>query len=285
MNKKDSISTKMKQYEEVYDFKLLPNSFFVARLDGRGFSRYTKAMKFEKPFDKRLMKVMKRVTKELMIKNHASLGYTQSDEISLVFNPNRMFFNGRIQKICSTLAAQASVLFSIYLTEEFSDDKEKLQKSINLLPTFDCRVFSTPNENETMNAVYWREKDAIKNSINCLAQSLFSHKEIQGLNGKQLKEKMINEKNIFWEDLPLDCKRGTYFIKKAETLNFEEMSDEEINSFCERTINSGCKIPLEKLKENLKKEKIIFRKNIIEDESFYSIKEFDFIELEKILNM
>ena len=52
---------------------------FVVRLDGRGFSKYTKKMKFNKPFDNDLIQIMQNVTADLMKQTQASFGYTQSD--------------------------------------------------------------------------------------------------------------------------------------------------------------------------------------------------------------
>lgn len=63
-----------------------------------------------------------------------------------------------------------------------------------------------------------REYDAVKNSINVLAQSLFSFKELQNLNGKQLQYKMLTEKDVNWNDLPLEQKRGTYLVRKVKEI-------------------------------------------------------------------
>jgi hypothetical protein len=49
-----------------------------------------------------------------------------------------------------------------------------------------------------------------------LAQSLYPHKDLQNLNGSQLQDKMMIEKNINWNDLEVKFKRGTY-VKRTRT--------------------------------------------------------------------
>lgn len=226
--KMKNLGDRMKNYEKAYSYSLLPNAMFVVRLDGRGFSKYTKKMKFKKPFDNDLIQIMQNVTADLMKQTQASFGYTQSDEISLVYMPERMMFNGRIEKICSVFASLASVSFNLNLAKQYEkqNNQEKIEKSNSLMPIFDCRVFSVPSKEEALNAVLWREYDAVKNSINVLAQSLFSFKELQNLNGKQLQYKMLTEKDVNWNDLPLEQKRGTYLVRKVKEIVPNENSPE-----------------------------------------------------------
>ena len=59
---------------------------------------------------------MIRLTKFLVEETGAIVGYTQSDEISLTWHStdhkSQIFFDGRVLKIASVLAAQASVKFN-----------------------------------------------------------------------------------------------------------------------------------------------------------------------------
>ena len=74
-----NLGDRMKSYEKAYSYSLLSNAMFVVRLDGRGFSKYTKKMKFNKPFDNDLIQIMQNVTADLMKQTQDSFGYTQSD--------------------------------------------------------------------------------------------------------------------------------------------------------------------------------------------------------------
>ena len=49
MGKDKSLGDRMKEYESCYGFKIPNRSYVIIRLDGKGFSKYTKA--FDKPFD------------------------------------------------------------------------------------------------------------------------------------------------------------------------------------------------------------------------------------------
>jgi len=59
---------------------------------------------------------MVETTNYLVEETHARIGYTQSDEISLVWQQDRydaeVFFNGKIHKLASVLASLASVKFN-----------------------------------------------------------------------------------------------------------------------------------------------------------------------------
>ena len=82
---KDDLGDRMKAYEAVEtDRAFDPALPLVVRLDGRAFSTFTRGM--EKPFDHTLSRIMREVTAHLVEKNHARIGYTQSDEITLLFH-------------------------------------------------------------------------------------------------------------------------------------------------------------------------------------------------------
>ena len=74
----DDFGDRMKEYEGIESerpfMKLLP---VVARLDGKGFSSFTKEL--QRPFDKRLSDLMVATVKFLVEETGAVCGYTQSD--------------------------------------------------------------------------------------------------------------------------------------------------------------------------------------------------------------
>ena len=83
---------------------------------------------------------------------------------------------------------------------------------LNKQAIFDGRVFTIPKE-EVCNYFIARMQDASRNSIYMTAFSQFSHKELQGLNGSQLQDKLFNEKGINWNDLPTFEKRGMCYYR------------------------------------------------------------------------
>lgn len=77
----DVLDLKMRAFEQSIDQFIPSDSYLVARLDGRTFSRLTKEIcKFEAPFDERFRDMMAETVKALMDCGFKVLyGYTESD--------------------------------------------------------------------------------------------------------------------------------------------------------------------------------------------------------------
>ena len=210
---KDSLGDLMKAYEnQTCGIKMLPLIPVIARLDGKGFSKFTKGLK--RPYDERLSNLMIETTKYLVKETNANCGYTQSDEITLMWysdsHESKIYFDGRLFKMISDLASMASVFFNSKLAEYLPEKKDKL-------PRFDCRVFNVPSVEEAVNVFYWREKDATKNSITMAASEFYLHNFLMGKNGSE-KQELLFQKGINWsEDYCTHFKRGTYIQRKIKT--------------------------------------------------------------------
>lgn len=208
---KTALGDRMKWYEsQETSSQFLPRIPVVIRIDGRSFSKLTKP--FERPIDEQFRSIMVQVTKHLVDKTNAVVGYTQSDEINLVLHTDnyksQIFFNGRKFKITSNLAAMASVKFLSLAQQAWPDYLSELEKQDNL-PTFDCRCFQVPNRDEAINALIWREQDATKNAITMAASCYYSHKQLMGKSGKE-KQVMLSEKGIEFKNYPAFFRRGSY---------------------------------------------------------------------------
>ena len=206
--KRDDFGDRMKTYERLAESQLIPNLPIVVRLDGKSFSKYTSRL--ERPYDLKLIELMQNTCKHLMkISHNIKVAYQQSDEITLIISndyDNPVEYNGRVQKLCSILAAECSVYFATHAYI--------LENALHDHPVFDCRIFNVPDWVEASNAVLWREQDATKNSIQLAGQSNFSHKEMQGLKNNQVQEKLLLEKNINWNDYTASFKRGSYIKRE-----------------------------------------------------------------------
>lgn len=218
----DALGDRMKMYERVEAERMaMPLLPVLARLDGRAFSSFTRGM--ERPYDVRMHACMLTTTKKLVEETNAVCGYTQSDEITLAwYSPNmktQIYFDGRIQKMVSTLAAYCSVIFNELLAIELPEYKHKT-------PTFDCRVWQVPTLVEAANAFQWREFDATKNSISMAAQSVFSHKQLHKKHTGEMQE-MLFQKGIYWNDYPDWFKRGSYVQRRKR---IGKISPEELET-------------------------------------------------------
>ena len=219
---KDSLGNRMKTYyEEVSKTKLTRRMPVIIRLDGKSFHTFTRG--FKKPFDGIFMKTMQDTMKYLCENIQGCvLGYTQSDEITLVLvDYNKLdtaaWFDYEVQKMVSISASMATLAFNKYYTENIADmteDEEEFKKYASKLnmAMFDSRVFNIPKE-EVTNCVLWRQLDAERNSILSVAQANYSQKEMQGISCKELVAKLEIEKGIIWGNLPTSQKRGTCCIK------------------------------------------------------------------------
>lgn len=238
MDKKstDSLGDRIKQYEaattEQYFMQDLP---VYARLDGRAFHTFTRGFGVPFPkcddYDISFQYLMQMVCKELVKQTNASIGYVQSDEISLGWTDiSKAPFDRRKFKLESVLASLCTGIFVEYVL----NDNHKLppaisrqkwgrirNKTMQIIPSFDCRVFQVPNLMELVNCFVWRENDAIKNSISSYAQKIFSKSELHGKNQKQRLE-MLKDSDYDWNILPLETKRGTYFRRILSELENEK---------------------------------------------------------------
>jgi tRNA(His) guanylyltransferase len=205
MTDKTALGDRMKLYERIEaGRRLMPLLPICARIDGKRFSRFTAGL--ARPYDERLSRLMVEVTQYLVEHSHARIGYTQSDEISLLFHAEsfgqQVFLDGRVQKMTSILAAMATAKFNALLPERIVERAGKLA-------LFDCRVWTVPTREEAANVFLWREQDASKNSISMAARHYYSHAQLDHKDGAEMQE-MLFQKGVNWNDYPAFFKRGTY---------------------------------------------------------------------------
>lgn len=215
MISKDSLGDRMKRYEGLETERfLMPGLPTMVRLDGCHFHTYTRG--FNKPYDERMVKAMIETAKFLVNKTNAVIGYTQSDEITLLLPDDRtILYEGKIFKLVSTLASMASAKFNQVIN---LPDKP--------LAYFDCRVWQVPNRMESINALIWRELDATKNAISAAAEAHFSHNQCMNKNSNE-KQEMLFQKGINFNDYPSFFKRGTYIKRVVVSRKY---TPEEIDS-------------------------------------------------------
>ena len=213
----DGLGDRMKeQYEDRYRFMLPRRTYTIIRVDGKAFHSYTR--KFERPFDDRLSRAMDRTGIELC-KNiqGAQLGFVQSDEISIVVTDfesiqTDAWFNGNLQKIVSVAASLATAHFNVAIRGTQTEQFISSQTIPSSPATFDARVFTIPDREEVCNYLIWRQKDASRNSLQAVAQSLYSHNELHGKNNASLHD-LIFRKGINWDDYAPRNKRGAAIVK------------------------------------------------------------------------
>jgi len=209
---KDEIGARMKQYEhQVTGWKIDRMLPVYARIDGRAFSSLTKRM--NSPFDYDMIWLMQQVTFGLVNETRAKIGYTQSDEINLLWHWNgedeEAWFGGKIYKLTSILASLTTSLFHKNLMAAPDPLSYQIEDIQDMLPQFDCRVMNLPSEIEAANMFVWRNLDAQRNAVQKYAQSIFSHRELQGKNVRDILN-MIEARNLNYNEVAVSARHGSW---------------------------------------------------------------------------
>jgi len=241
----DDLGTRMKgYYEQISKTRLMRRTPVAIRIDGKAFHTFTRG--FKRPFDDILIKTMQKTTKYLCENIQGCvLGYNQSDEITLILTDYKKFtsqawFDYEVQKMCSIAASMATMAFNKCFEKNLDRYKNEntssplsgkyaialpgydrgyvdcLIEAIEKGAMFDARCFNIPKE-EVTNLIYWRQLDAIRNSIQMVGQANFSHKELHGKTCNDIQDMLMLQKGINWNDYPTYQKRGSCCIKKTFT--------------------------------------------------------------------
>ena len=224
MTDSTSLGDRMKRYEQSTGNWLIPRTPTIIRVDGKAFHTFTRRLTADVDGtcatgpSLRMHNVMM-ATAELMCKQtqNCVLAYTQSDEISFFLRDwndlqTQQWFGGKVQKIVSVSAAMTATYFNHFWTHEWMHSHpEMLMRHPESLPLSDSRVFQLPKE-EVTNYFIWRQKDAVRNSINFIARLYFSHKELEGRGTKQVQDMLFCQHGINWNDVDTWKKRGSCIV-------------------------------------------------------------------------
>lgn len=240
-------------YENITRHYLTRRMPVIIRIDGKAFHTFTRG--FKKPFDDILVNTMQDTMKYLCENIQGCvLGYTQSDEISLVLTDyaeltTDAWFGNNLQKMCSISASMATLAFNKaftrniskqskrfyteYLEEKDASYIETLENAMNKGAMFDSRVFTIPKE-EVCNYLIWRQQDATRNSILSVGQANFSQKELHGKSCNNIQDMLMLQEGINWNDYSTTLKRGSCCIKADDSLT----EYDEVGSICGYTERS-----------------------------------------------
>jgi tRNA(His) 5'-end guanylyltransferase len=215
--KNDAFGDRIKELESASAKVVLDEEQPICvRLDGKAFHTFTKGLK--RPYDERLSKAMIDTMNYLVEKTDARLGYTQSDEITLVYfkvAPHQQtYFGARVQKLTSVLSSMATAKFNHEVNKNIPEKAESFA-------FFDCRVWNVPTLQDAADVFIWRQDDAIKNSVSMAAHDQFGDKILIKKNSQEKKE-MLLEKGIDWNEYPEFFKSGTYSMKKQKVVPLPE---------------------------------------------------------------
>lgn len=218
------LGTIMKQLEESCPTVLDPTKWTILRVDGHGFSKFSK--RFDNPRDQRLIDAMLYAASQWLNEFHGVTCYVQSDEASLAVPPidpnipgSALMYNGRVSKIITLSASLYTVAFN-----------KALPEGLKGVAYFDCRAFQVDSAEMMQKAFRWRQLDAFRNGISTAARMLDSpdipKKMLEAYNTKDKLDLVRSRADIYGSDHLL---HGT-FVKKIK-LNFKKFVRTGVGKF------------------------------------------------------
>ena len=229
---------RLKAIERAIEQTVPTESPYIIRLDGCSFHTFTRGM--TRPFDMRLVSSMEETTKDLVLKVGATTGFTQSDEISLLFPAcdilagQTHLYNGRVQKLCSIVASYATLCFNKHLAShnwEASDGSQDLKGKVSTGAFFDARLMIVDRD-QAADCFAWRQVfDCQRNAVMAVAQSHFSAKQLHKVNRERAVQ-MLSEIGVDVSDhsiYPAKCMYGCFVKRiKIQKTAFDPRKGEEV---------------------------------------------------------
>jgi tRNA(His) guanylyltransferase len=209
----EQLDRQMRVYETAHDHCVLPGIHMVARIDGRSFSQLTRSPEhaLEAPYDARFRDCMVATLEHLVTATGFSVlfGYTQSDELSILFRRDESLFGRKLRKLLSVLAGEASAKFSL---------------SFGALAAFDARISQLPDIDAVVDYFRWRHEDAHRNALNGHSYWLLRRRGMDDREAtRQLRGVSVAERNellfqagINFNDVPAWQKRGIGVVWEDE---------------------------------------------------------------------
>lgn len=216
---KSTLGDRMKNYERVSSPNLMRKTPVIIRLDGKAFHSYTRQsfIKDEGTFSELMSQAFALATERVLPEiQGARFAYMQSDEVSILISDwkkvtSDAWFKYGTQKMASVAASMFTVFFNNWVTTLVGS----VSPPVKPVPAFfDARVFNLP-PHEVVNYFIWRQQDATRNSINMLARTYFSHKQLHGVNTSGVQDMLIDEHNVNWNDLQTRFKRGQAVVSEV----------------------------------------------------------------------
>jgi len=217
----DLFERRMRELEYFHALRLLPGTWTVVRVDGRGFSRFTE-QGFEKPFDSRFHDLMVSTATTLLQELNALYAYTESDEISVLCPRAWDMFDRELEKIVSVTAGIASAAFT---------------HAAATPAHFDSRVWLGADAARVADYFRWRETDALRCALNgwcywTLRQAGRTVRQATAaLDGRSVASKraLLLEHGITFDDLPAWQRRGSgLYWEEYQKEGYNPVRDERV---------------------------------------------------------
>ncbi|TKA57724.1 hypothetical protein B0A53_00873 [Rhodotorula sp. CCFEE 5036] len=219
------------RYAYVRNFELpdplLPSTFFVIRIDGKGFHGFSKLHNFDKPNDKNALALMNEAAKRVVggreLNGECVLAFGESDEYSFVFKRTCKLHGRRSSKLVTLVVSIFSAAYVALWSKYFPNSPLTLEE----LPVFDGRVVQYTSEEEVRDYLRWRQVDThINNLYNTTFWALVlqggrtttqADKDLQGTVSSEKQELLFSRFGINYNTVDDMYKKGSIVIWEVET--------------------------------------------------------------------
>ncbi|KAJ9456433.1 hypothetical protein DIPPA_21337 [Diplonema papillatum] len=227
------------------------SQWMTMRLDGNGFSKYTKYLKrkgvIEAGYAPAFGEAMQAACKAVMEKFAGWVAYTQSDEMSVVIPPASVVrgqqmphpFNGRTQKVGSLAASYCSAVFNHHIMTMWNAKRDD-PFPLEACAIFDCRMAAYDTGIEACSLLWWRAYDSGINGVSDACH----HQKGKVAGAKEALAKGNDEK-LLWllqnDLLPLSPHQayGTFFKKaRVEHQGTNPLTGEVVTTTRSKTFQS-----------------------------------------------
>ncbi|KAL2023639.1 hypothetical protein VTK56DRAFT_1796 [Thermocarpiscus australiensis] len=210
----------VKQFEQPDN--LLPNTWVVVRIDGRGFTKFANKYGFEKPNDKRALELMNAAARAVMADlPDITIAYGVSDEYSFVFHKTCTLFERRSSKLVSTIVSTFTAYYVHCWSTYFPDTPLSPP-----LPSFDGRAVCYPTVQNLRDYMSWRQVDChINNLYNTTFWALIqlggmdateAEKTLKGTYAADKNEILFSRFGINYNNEPEMYKKGSVVFRDFE---------------------------------------------------------------------
>ncbi|CAH7668399.1 Thg1 C terminal domain-containing protein [Phakopsora pachyrhizi] len=227
------------------DDRLLPNTFLIVRLDGKGFTSFSEHYKFEKPNDLRAIDLMNRSAR-LVLESELGRGsssssskiflaFGQSDEYSFAIGRQFKTFNRRSSKVLTTILSTFTAGY-VHLWSEYFPNNSLDTKN---LPSFDGRIIQYSTYRELRDYFKWRQTDVhINNLYNTTFWALVnragrstsqSHQILKGTVSSQKHQILFEQFKINYNHSPSIFRKGSILIRSiTPTCDLNQIDDKNL---------------------------------------------------------
>lgn len=222
----DTLKAECEYFRGLEDDRLIPDSYVLAMVDGKNFSRMIKK-RFKLPFDDAFIDIMNK-TAAFVCHNiqGCKFAFTQSDEISFVITDfdtpiTDSYYGYRKSKLLSIIASLATSEFNKLLILELlktpcsPKDMYEIIKSTNFVQ-FDCKVWNVPSFNKVYKWFRYRQLDCVRNSKQQTAQTYLPHDTLRKHNTDEQIEMLKKFNGIDWNSFDNGKKYGRFIFKEKE---------------------------------------------------------------------